>query len=74
VEIHHRMLAQYGQSTISQSKVCEWVERRHCAVADSLPGAHPASYTKGTRSFLRVNGPQRGVDHPPQLALRLKKE
>jgi len=26
VEIHHRMLAQYGQSTMSQRKVYEWVE------------------------------------------------
>ena len=27
VEIHHRMLVQYGQSTMSQRKVYEWVER-----------------------------------------------
>ena len=27
VEIHRRMLAQYGQSTISQRKDYEWVER-----------------------------------------------
>jgi len=27
VEIHRRMLAQYGQSTASQRKVYEWVER-----------------------------------------------
>jgi len=27
VEIHRRMLAQYGQRTMSQRKVCEWVER-----------------------------------------------
>ena len=27
VEIHRRMLAQYGQSTMSQRKVYEWVER-----------------------------------------------
>jgi len=27
VEIHRRMLAQYGQSTMSQRKVLEWVER-----------------------------------------------
>ena len=25
-EIHRRMLAQYGQSTVSQRKVYEWVE------------------------------------------------
>ena len=27
VEIHRRMLAQYGQNTMSQRKVYEWVER-----------------------------------------------
>jgi len=27
VEIHRRMLTQYGQSTMSQRKVYEWVER-----------------------------------------------
>ena len=27
VEIHRRMLAQYEQSTMSQRKVYEWVER-----------------------------------------------
>jgi len=27
VEIHRRVLAQYRQSTVSQRKVCEWVER-----------------------------------------------
>jgi len=27
VEIHCRMLVQCGQSTMSQRKVCEWVER-----------------------------------------------
>ena len=27
VEIHCRMMAQYGQSTMSQRKVYEWVER-----------------------------------------------
>ena len=27
VEIHHHMLAQYGQSTMSQRKVYDWVER-----------------------------------------------
>jgi len=27
VEIHHHMLAQFGQSTMCQQKVYEWVER-----------------------------------------------
>jgi len=38
------------------------------------PGAHPSSYTMGTGSFLGVKRSGRGVDHPPHLALRLKKE
>jgi len=38
------------------------------------PGAHPASYTMGTGSFPGVKRPGRGVDHPPHLAPRLKKE
>ena len=29
------------------------------------PGAHPASYTTGTGSFLGVKWPGRGADHPP---------
>ena len=42
VEIHRRMLAQYGENTMCQRKVSEWVERfksgrTRCAVADSLP-------------------------------------
>jgi hypothetical protein len=36
--------------------------------------AHPASYTMGTGSFPGVKRPRRGVDHPPHLAPRLKKE
>jgi hypothetical protein len=39
----------------------------------SLP-AHPASYAMGTASFPGAKRPRRGVDHPPHLALRLKKE
>jgi hypothetical protein len=38
------------------------------------PGVHPASYTMGTGSFPGVKRPGRGVDHPPQLASRLKEE
>jgi hypothetical protein len=36
--------------------------------------AHPASYTMGTGSFPGVKRPGRGVDHPPHLEPRLKKE
>jgi len=38
------------------------------------PGAHPASCTMGTALFPGVKQPERGVDHPPHLAPRLKKE
>ena len=38
------------------------------------PGAHPASYTMGTGPFPGVKRPGRGVDHPPQLAPKLKNE
>ena len=34
------------------------------------PGAHPASYTMGTRSFLGVKWPGRGADHPPPSKCR----
>jgi hypothetical protein len=37
------------------------------------PGAHPASYTMGTRTFQGVKQPGRGVGNPPHLAPRLKK-
>ena len=38
------------------------------------PGGHPVSYTVGTGSFPGVKRPGLGVDHPPHLAPRLKKE
>jgi len=39
------------------------------------PGAHPASYTMGAWSLSGgVKRPGRGVDHPPHLVPRLKKE
>jgi len=31
------------------------------------PGAHPASYTMGTESFLGVKRPGLGIDHPPLI-------
>jgi hypothetical protein len=38
------------------------------------PGAHPASYTLGTGSFPGIKRPECGVNHPPHLAPRFKKE
>jgi len=36
------------------------------------PGAHPASYTMGTGSFLGVKQPGRVVDHPPLSRAEVK--
>jgi hypothetical protein len=47
---------------------------RFSARVQTGPGAHPASYTMGTGSFPGVKRPGRGVDHPPHLVPRLKKE
>ena len=38
------------------------------------PGAHPASYRVDTGSFPGVMRPGRGVDHPPHLVPKLRKE
>jgi hypothetical protein len=49
-------------------------EARFSAPVQTGRGAHPASCTMGSGSFLGVKRPGRGVDHPPHLAPRLKKE
>jgi hypothetical protein len=49
-------------------------EARFSAPVQTGSEAHPVFYTKGTGSFPRVKRPERGVDHPPHLAPRLKKE
>jgi hypothetical protein len=46
---------------------------RFCAPVQIYPRAHPASCTMGTGFFLGAKRPGRGHDHPPHLALRLKK-
>ena len=50
------------------------LEATFSAPVQTGPGAHPASYTTGTGSLQGVKRPGRGVDHPPHLAPRLKKE
>ena len=48
---------------------------RFSAPVQTAPGAHPASYTMGTESLYGgVKWPGRGLEHPPHLAPRLKKE
>ena len=47
VEIHRRMLNQYGQSTMSQRKVCEWVEKfksGRTRVTDEGRSGRPATW------------------------------
>ena len=51
-----------------------WGGVRFSTPVQTCPGAHPAFYTKGTASFPGVKLPGRGVDHPPNLAPRLKEE
>jgi len=43
-------------------------------LVQTVPGTYPASYTMNTGSFQGANQPRRGVDHPPQLATKFKKE
>ena len=47
---------------------------RFSAPVQTGSDAHPASCTIGTESLLGVKRPERGVDDPPHLEPRLKKE
>jgi len=47
---------------------------RFSASVQTGPGNQPPSYTMGTGSFPGFKRPGRGVDYPPHLAPRLKKE
>jgi hypothetical protein len=47
---------------------------RFSALVQTGPGAHTAPCTMGTGSFPGVRRPGRGVDHPPHIPPRLKKE
>ena len=51
-----------------------WAGARFAAPVQTGPGVHPTSCTMGTGSFRVVKRPGCGVDHPPHLAPRLKKE
>jgi hypothetical protein len=48
------------------------VQARFSAPVQTGPGAHPASYTRGTGSFLGVNRPGCGVDHQPLSSTEVK--
>jgi hypothetical protein len=45
---------------------------RFSAPFQTSPGAHPASCTMGTGSFLGVKRPGRGVDHPAPFSAEVK--
>jgi hypothetical protein len=47
---------------------------RFSAPAMTGPESHPTSCTMGTGSFSGVKRPVLGVDHPPHLVPRLKKD
>jgi len=62
VEIHRRMLAQYGQSTMSQRKVYEWVEMfksgRTRVTDEGRSGWPSASRTQDHKSSRKASSPQ----------------
>jgi len=45
---------------------------RFSAPVQTRPGAHPASYTMGTRSFPGVKRLGHGIDHPPPSSTEVK--
>ena len=45
---------------------------RFSAPIETGPGAHPASYKMGTRSFPGVKWPGCGVGHPPTSSAEVK--
>jgi len=47
-------------------------EARFSAPVQTGPGAHPASYTMGTRSFPGIKWPGCGVDRPPPSSAKVK--
>ena len=62
VEIHRRILTQYGQSTMSQLKVYEWVERfksgRTRFTEECRSGRPSTSRTQDHKSSRKASSPQ----------------
>jgi len=48
------------------------VRERFSASVQIGSGAHPASCTMGTGSFVGVKWPGRGIDHPPPSSAKVK--
>jgi hypothetical protein len=74
----------FHPSTVCESRYSDWLQVGRSG--DRIPvgarfftnvqtglGAHPASCTMGTRSFLSVKRPGRGADHPPPSSAQVKK-
>jgi len=62
-----------GSSVLYYSILRDFTSMRFSAPVQTGPGFHPASYTMYTRSFQGVKTPERSVNHPPNLAPRIKK-
>ena len=62
MEIHRRMLTQYGQSTMSQRKVYEWAERfksgRTRVTDEGRSGRPSTSRTQDHKSSRKTSSPQ----------------
>ena len=62
VEIHRRMLAQYGQSTMSERKVYEWVERfksgQTRVTDEGRSGLQSTSRTQDHKGGRKASSPQ----------------
>jgi hypothetical protein len=56
------------------NKFCARYEARFAARVNNGPRAHQTSSTISTETFSVVNRSELGVNNPPQLAPRLKKE
>jgi len=54
--------------------IVSWWEARFPARVQTVPGAHPASYTMGTGSFTVVLSTGRDVEHPPQSSTEVKEK
>ena len=62
MEIHRLMLAQYGQSTVSQRKVYEWVEKfksvRTRVTDEGRSGRPSTSRTQDHKKSRKASSPQ----------------
>jgi hypothetical protein len=59
----------YGLDGLGNESQCG---PRFSAPIQTGPGALPASYTMGTRSFTGVKRPGHGVDNPPPSSVEIK--